>query len=92
LVASNTLVLVAKAFAIRWLPFVAYRQLAWAWRAARERRLATHLRALAAALPLLRGMPRERRVLMRGRMPIDVAVPARPFRGPRAGGHPTKMT
>src|SRR5207248_4558013 len=32
-VARNTLVLVAKGFPVRWLPFVAYRQLAWAWHA-----------------------------------------------------------
>jgi GT2 family glycosyltransferase len=88
-VTRNTLVLVAKAFPIRWLPFVAYRQLAWAWHAARERRLAGHLRALAAALPLLPGVLGERRALLRrARVPIDVVVPARPIRGPRAGGHP----
>jgi GT2 family glycosyltransferase len=92
-VARNTIVLVAKAFPIRWLPFVAYRQLAWAWHAARERRLASHLRALAAVVPLLPGVLRERRRLLgRARVPIDLAVPARPFRGPRAGGHPAQMS
>ena len=33
LVARNTLLLVAKAFPARWLPFVAYRQCGWAWHA-----------------------------------------------------------
>ena len=31
----NTLLLVGKRFPARWLPLVAYRQLAWAWHAAR---------------------------------------------------------
>jgi GT2 family glycosyltransferase len=92
-VTRNTLVLVAKAFPIRWLPFVAYRQLAWAWHAARERRLAGHIRALAAALPLLPGVMTDRRMLLaRARVPIEVVVAARPIRGPRAGGHPAQMT
>ena len=53
LVARNTIVLVAIWFPPRWLPLVAYRQAGWLWHAARERRLAIHLRGLAAALPLL---------------------------------------
>ena len=53
-VARNTVLLVAKWFPVRWLPYVAYRQLGWAWHALRERRLGGHLRALAAAAPLLR--------------------------------------
>ncbi|MEA2481207.1 MAG: hypothetical protein QOJ07_3129, partial [Thermoleophilaceae bacterium] len=32
-VERNTLLLVARAFPLRWLPLVAYRQLAWAWHA-----------------------------------------------------------
>jgi len=92
LVARNTVVLVAKSFPVRWLPCVAYRQLGWAWHARRERRLAAHLRGLAAAIPLLPAALRERRRLRtHGRVPIAVVVPQRPFRGPRAGGHPTQM-
>jgi GT2 family glycosyltransferase len=88
LVARNTLVLVAKAFPARWLPLVAYRQLAWLAAAARERRLRAHLRGLAAALPRLPGALRERRRLLRGaRVPIALAVPALPVRGPAAGGY-----
>ena len=87
LVARNTLLLVAKAFPPRWLPLVAYRQVAWLWHAARERRLREHAGGLRAALPLLRPMLRERRRLPTA-VPIDVAVPRRPWRGPRAGGHP----
>ncbi len=92
LVTRNTLVLVAKAFPARWLPFVAYRQLAWACHALLERRLGAHLRAAMAALPLLPGTLRERPALRRGaRVPIEVAVPPLPLRGRRAGGHPAQI-
>ncbi len=88
LVERNTLLLVAKAFPVRWLPLVAYRQAAWAWHALRERRLANQLRAAAAVLPLLPGALRARRSLRAGAsVPIQAVVPRRPFRGPRAGGH-----
>ncbi len=88
LVARNTLLLVAKAFPMRWLPLVAYRQLAWAWHATRERRLTGHLRGLARAVPLLPAVFGERRRLReQARVPISVVVPSRPFHGPVAGGH-----
>jgi GT2 family glycosyltransferase len=90
-VARNTLLLVARAFPWRWLPWVAYRQSAWMWAAARDGRgaLAAHARGVAAAVPLLPAMWRERRAL-RGAavVAIDEVVGARPIRGPRAGGHP----
>jgi hypothetical protein len=83
-------VLVAKTFPARWLPFVAYRQVAWAWHALRERRLRAHLRGLLAAMPMLPRALRERRRLLRtARVPVAVAVPARPFRGRRAADHPS---
>jgi GT2 family glycosyltransferase len=89
LVARNTIVLVAKAFPVSWWPLVAYRQLGWARAAGRERRLLPHLRALASAVRLLPISLRARRRLRRGaRVPIELVVPARPIRGPRAGGHP----
>lgn len=92
LVARNTLLLVAKSFPARWLPFVCYRQLAWAWHAARERRLRAHLRGLAAALPLLRRTLAARRDLRAAtRVPIEVVVPRRPYRGPEAEGHPARI-
>ncbi|MGZ4293393.1 MAG: glycosyltransferase family 2 protein [Solirubrobacteraceae bacterium] len=91
LVARNTVVLVAKWFPARWLPLVAYRQLGWAWHALRERRLRAHLRALAAAGPLLPAALRERRRLRaHAVVPIEAAIPARPWRGPRAEGHPSR--
>lgn len=93
LVTRNTVLLIAKAFPLRWLPYVAYRQLGWTWHAARERRLRAHLRALAAALPLLPGALSARRGLAAtASVPIARAVPARPFRGSRAGGHPSQLT
>jgi GT2 family glycosyltransferase len=85
----NTLLLVARAFPWRWLPFVAYRQLAWAVGALRAGALRDFLRGIGSALPLLPAMLRERRRLRRNAVvPIDVAVPVRPWRGPQAGGHP----
>ncbi len=82
LVERNTLLLVVKGFPARWLPLVAYRQAGWAWHALLERRLLWHLRGAAAALPLLREMLRERRVLRRlSSVPIEVVVPSRPIRG-----------
>jgi GT2 family glycosyltransferase len=92
LVTRNTLLLVAKTFPPRWLPLVAYRQLAWSWHALRERRLVGHLRGIAAAVPLIAAARGDRRLLLRdARIPVDVAVPARPIRGPRAGGHPAQL-
>ena len=93
LVERNTLMLVAKAFPVRWLPLVAYRQVAWAWHAVRERRLAGHLRGLIAGLRLVPRALRERRRLRVGsRVPIEAVVPRRPIRGPRAGGHPAQIS
>ena len=92
LVARNSIVLVAKWFPARWLGQVTYRQAGWLWHAARERRLTVHLRGLAAALPLLPGALQARRRRPRPEaVPIEVAVPARPFRGPRAEGHRSRM-
>ena len=88
-VARNTLLLVVKAFPLRWALPVAYRQLAWLAAAARGGTLRAHLGGLAAALPLLPAMWRERAVLeTRSIVPIGTVVDARPWRGPRAGGHP----
>jgi GT2 family glycosyltransferase len=93
LATRNTLVLVARFWPARWLGLVAYRQLGWAWHARRERRLRAHLRALAAAVPMLPGALRSRRALRRGAViPIDVAIPRRPWRGPDAGGHPARRS
>jgi GT2 family glycosyltransferase len=87
-VQRNTLLLVAKAFPARWAPQVLYRQLAWLYHAARERRLRAHLGGAAAALHLLPTMLCERRELrVRAAVPIERVVPPRPIRGPRAGGH-----
>jgi hypothetical protein len=89
LVTRNTLILVARFWPARWLGLVAYRQLAWAWRALRERRMRAHARALLSAVPLLPAALRERRRLRAGAVvPIEAAVPRRPWRGPAAGGHP----
>jgi GT2 family glycosyltransferase len=88
-VARNTLVLVAKAFPPNWLGLVAYRQLGWLWHALVDRRLGAHLRGIAAAAPMVPAALRERRALRAAAtIPVEAAVPARPIRGPRAGGHP----
>ena len=83
LVTRNTLILMARFWPARWLGLVAYRQLGWAWHAARERRLRAHLRALAAAIPMLPAALRARRGAA-GRAPSSpsrLAIPARPWRG-----------
>ena len=86
LIERNTLLLVARYFRLRWLPLVAYRQLGWAWHAARDGRLPEHLAGVRMALPLLPAFLRDRR-----RSPLlDEAIPARPIRGRRAGGHPSR--
>lgn len=86
LIERNTLLLVARHFRLRWLPLVAYRQLGWAWHAARDGRLREHLAGVRMALPLLPAFLRDRR-----RSPlIDAVIPARPIRGRRAGGHPSR--
>jgi GT2 family glycosyltransferase len=90
-VERNTLLLVARTFPLRWLPLVAYRQVGWAWHAARAGRLRAHVGGLRMALPLLPAFLRERRaVRAAARVPIEVVVPARPIRGRRAGGHPSR--
>ena len=90
-VERNTLLLVARAYPLRWLPLVSYRQLAWAWRAGRAGRLREHLAGARMAAPLLREFARERRALQASAVvAIEDAVPARPIRGPRAGGHPSR--
>lgn len=88
-VERNTLLLVARAFPARWLGPVLYRQAAWLAAAARGGTLRAHLGGACAALPLLPAMLRERRALRaRATVPIEAVVDDRPWRGPRAGGHP----
>jgi GT2 family glycosyltransferase len=90
-VARNTLLLTARWFPLAWAPYVAYRQASWLADAARRgpRALAEHLRGLAAALPRLPGVWRARHGAGgTQRAAMERAVPARPWRGPLAGGHP----
>lgn len=83
----NTLLLVAKTFPARWLPFVVYRQAGWLAHAVRAGEGRAFLGGVRGALPLLPAMLRERRALRRGAaVPIEQAVPARPWRGAEAGG------
>ena len=79
-VARNTVLLLLKAFPLRWAPYVLYRQLGWAWHALREGHLRPHLAGLVAAVPLVPAMLRDRRALRRSaRVPIEQAVLPRPF-------------
>jgi hypothetical protein len=92
LVERNTLLLVARFFPLRWLPMVIYRQASWLAQAARERRLAAHVHGAAAGLVLgLRAAAERRRLRGAALIPIETAVPTRPFRGWRAGGHPDQI-
>jgi len=89
--ARNTVLLVATWFPPAWWRPVAYRQLAWLADAARRGRLRPHVRGVrdglltARRLGRLRGRRRRRTAWP---VPIEQAVPDRPWRGPRAGGHP----
>jgi GT2 family glycosyltransferase len=90
-VERNTLLLVARAFPLRWLPLVAYRQVGWAWHAARAGRLGEHLAGVRMALPALPAQWRGRRALRASAaVPLGTVVPPLPIRGPRAGGHPSR--
>jgi GT2 family glycosyltransferase len=83
LVQRNTLMLVGKAFPLRWLPLVAYRQLSWLREAVRHGRARVYLAATAAGLRMAAQMVRsgERQTLRReARLPVDVAVPPVPIR------------
>ena len=81
LVTRNTVLLVVKAFPLGWLPLVVYRQLGWGYHAWRERRLASHLRALSSAVPLLGHALHERRRLRTTAVVSPArAIPQRPIR------------
>jgi GT2 family glycosyltransferase len=83
LVQRNTLLLVGKAFPLRWLPLVAYRQLSWLREAARYGRVGVYLRASAAGLRMAAQVVRggERRALREtAQIPVEIAVPAVPIR------------
>ena len=85
--------LVAKAFPLRWMHLVAYRQLGWAWHALRERRLRAHLGGAAAAVPLLGAMARERRKLRRSaKVSVEQAVPAAAIRARNGRPAPRSRT
>jgi GT2 family glycosyltransferase len=86
--ARNSVLLLSKYWPARWLPYVVYRQLSWLDAAGRAGRLGTHLRGLLAGLRLLPSGLAERRAWRTKPVRIEVAVPRRPWRGPRAGGHP----
>jgi GT2 family glycosyltransferase len=85
LVARNTVLLIARHFPLRWAGPVAYRQAGWLWHAACDGALRDHLAGLGDALTMLPGALRDRRRLRTAAVAdIREAVPARPWRGPRA--------
>jgi GT2 family glycosyltransferase len=78
-VERNMLLLVAKAFPLRWAPLVAYRQVGRLWHAARERRLGSHLASVGSAMRLVPAMLSDRRRLRREAVvPVAEAVGSRP--------------
>ena len=89
LIARNTVMLIVRFFPAAWAIPVFYRQLSWLRDAARHRRLRAHLTGLAQGMRAAPALARERRSLRAlARVPVQVAVPDRPWRGPAAGGHP----
>ena len=87
-VERNTVMLVARHFPIRWLGPVLYRQFAWKLNALRSRNLRPFARGLVTGLRWAPSMLATRRNAPPSEVPIEIAVPARPWRGPAAGGHP----
>jgi hypothetical protein len=81
-VERNTLLLAAKAFPVRWAPYVLYRQLGWLVNAMRTGGLRAHVRGMRDAAPALPAMVRERaRLRAAATVPVEDAVPHRPIRG-----------
>jgi hypothetical protein len=90
-VARNSVLLVATWFPLAWWRPVAYRQVAWLVDAARAGALGPHLRGVRDGVLAARRLGRLRRRAARRAawpVPIQEAVPDRPWRGPGAGGHP----
>ena len=80
-VERNTLLLVAKAFPLRWLPLVPIARRAGRGTRCESGACARTCRARARALPLLPAMLRERRRLRAWAViPLDEVVPALPIR------------
>jgi GT2 family glycosyltransferase len=89
-VARNTVVLAVRWFPAAWFPYVLYRQASWLADAARRGpgAFVEHVRGLAAAVPRLPAAWRARDGAGgTQRDAMERAVPERPWRGPRAGGH-----
>jgi GT2 family glycosyltransferase len=83
LVQRNTVLLMGKAFPLRWLPLVVYRQLSWLREAVGHARLPVYLRATREGLRMALGVMAsgERRALRDGaQIPVEVAIPAVPIR------------
>lgn len=87
-VERNTVCLVTRHFPLRWLPLVIYRQASWAITAVRNGELRAFLSGLISGARLAPSMIRSRLRAPRTSIPIESAVPSRPWRGPKAGGHP----
>ena len=91
-VARNTLMLVAKAFPPRWLPLVAYRQLAGRGTRYADsgcRGTCEGRRLGSSRVP--RALRARRLAASRwrcGRVPVEEVVPARPITGSAGRGHP----
>jgi hypothetical protein len=82
----NTWLLVGKAFPLRWLPLVLYRQASWLREAAREQRLGVFVRATLAGLGLAARvvLSGDRRRLRRAAVVgIGAAIPRVPIRDRR---------
>jgi hypothetical protein len=84
----NTLLLISKYWPLRWLPLVLYRQLSWLDESVRQGRLGAYVRGVLAGLRVVPAGLRERAAWRTKPVRIERAVPRRPWRGPRAGGHP----
>ncbi len=87
-VERNTVLLVVRHFPLRWAGPVLYRQIAWKVNALKAGSLGPFMRGLITGLRWAPSMLKSRRESPASVVPIEVAVPDRPWRGPTAGGHP----
>ncbi|MEI7559814.1 MAG: glycosyltransferase family 2 protein [Actinomycetes bacterium] len=88
-VERNTILLIARHFPLRWLGPVIYRQISWKLNALRSGNLIPFVRGFFGGVRLIPSMLRSRSRDTSSSLvvPIEEAIPWRPWHGSSAGGH-----